>query len=101
MQDLMLNLASTIAALAFVLLLAWGLIRGWRRLQLGAGGLGAVNDPEALRFVRALPVGPRERVVLVDHAGERWMLGVAAGSVNLLARWPQSHNNDTVPSDHP
>ena len=86
MQDLMLNIASTIVALAFVLLLAWALIRGWRRLQTFGGG--SMEQGEALRFVRALPVGSRERVVLLDHAGERWMLGVTAGGISLLARWP-------------
>lgn len=84
----MLNLVSTVAALAFVLLLAWVLIRGWRHLQT-LGGRGVADDGEALRFVRALPVGSRERVVLLDHAGERWMLGVTAGGISLLARWPQ------------
>jgi len=87
MQDLMLNLASTVAALAFVLLLAWVLIRGWRRLQT-FGGRSPMDTSEALRFVRALPVGSRERVVLLDHAGERWMLGVTAGGISLLARLP-------------
>lgn len=98
MQALMLNLASTVAALAFVLLLAWGLIRGWRHLQWGGAMRRGAEDPEALRFVRALPVGARERVVLVDHAGERWMLGVASGSVSLLARWPLPEPRDTLPS---
>lgn len=87
MQDLMLNLASTVAALAFVLLLAWVLIRGWRRLQT-LGGRSPMDNTEALRFVRAMPVGSRERVVLLDHAGERWMLGVTAGGISLLARLP-------------
>lgn len=87
MQDLMLNLFSTVAALAFVLLLAWVLIRGWRRLQTLGGP--RTDGGEALRFVRALPVGSRERVVLLDHAGERWMLGVTPGGISLLARWPR------------
>ncbi|RTL36322.1 MAG: flagellar biosynthetic protein FliO [Burkholderiales bacterium] len=87
MQELLLNLASTIAALAFVLALAWGLLRAWRRWSSGLGR-GAAVDADALRFVRALPVGARERVVLLDHAGERWMLGVTAGGITLLARWP-------------
>lgn len=89
MQDLMLNIASTVGALAFVLLLAWALIRGWRRLQ-NLGGRGGSDGAEALRFVRALPVGAHERVVLMDHAGERWMLGVTAGGISLLARWPHA-----------
>ena len=96
MQDLMLNLASTVAALAFVLLLAWVLIRGWRRLQ-AFSGRSPVDDGEALRFVRALPVGARERVVLLDHAGERWMLGVTAGGINLLARWPHDETKPERP----
>ncbi|RZJ02707.1 MAG: flagellar biosynthetic protein FliO [Rubrivivax sp.] len=97
MQDLMLNLAGTVAALAFVLLLAWVLIRGWRRLQ-DLGGRNTADTGEALRFVRALPVGTRERVVLMDHAGERWMLGVTAGGINLLARWPHA---DVKPDPEP
>jgi flagellar protein FliO/FliZ len=24
----------------------------------------------------------------MDHRGERWMLGVTAGGISLLARWP-------------
>lgn len=87
MQDLLLNLASTVAALAFVLALAWALLRAWRRLQ-GLGGRSPGADAEVLRFVRALPVGSRERVVLLEHAGERWMLGVTPGGISLLARWP-------------
>jgi flagellar protein FliO/FliZ len=86
MQELLLNMASTLVALAFVLALAWALLRGWRRLQSAGGGV--VADVDTLHFVRALPLGARERVVLLDHAGERWMLGVTAGGITLLARWP-------------
>jgi flagellar protein FliO/FliZ len=50
-----------------------------------------------LHFVRALPVGTRERVVLLDHAGERWMLGVTAGGISLLARWPQPGTASNLP----
>lgn len=92
MQELLLNIASTVVALAFVLALAWALLRGWRRWQTGLGS-GAAIDADALRFVRALPVGARERVVLLDHAGERWMLGVTAGGITLLARWPHPESS--------
>jgi flagellar protein FliO/FliZ len=100
MQELMLNLFSTVVALAFVLLLAWVLIRGWRRLQT-FGGRPMADTTEALRFVRALPVGSRERVVLLDHAGERWMLGVTAGGINLLARYPIPGAVGNTPGDAP
>lgn len=78
-----------LAALAFVCVLAYavlGLLRGRPGGSRGkANGSGA---DDALRFVRALPLGARERVVLVEHRGERWMLGVTPGGINVLARWP-------------
>ena len=49
------------------------------------GASGAADD--ALRFVRALPVGAKERVVVVEHRGERWMLGVTAGGISTIAHW--------------
>lgn len=86
MQDLWFTLLRTVLALALVLGLAWALLRAWRAIQ--QPGARPAQDAQTLRFVRALPVGARERVVLIEHAGERWMLGVSAGSVNVLARWP-------------
>jgi flagellar protein FliO/FliZ len=40
--------------------------------------------------VRALPVGTKERVVLVEHRGERWLLGVTAGGISTIAHWSAS-----------
>jgi flagellar protein FliO/FliZ len=34
-----------------------------------------------------LPVGAKERVVIVEHRGERWMLGVTSGGISTLAHW--------------
>jgi flagellar protein FliO/FliZ len=50
-----------------------------------------------LRFVRALPVGPRERVVVVQYRGEEWVLGVTAGGISLLGRAPAT--DAQVPRD--
>lgn len=79
-----------VIALAGVLALAWATLRLLRGRFAGGGPAtrGSAGADEALRFVRALPVGPKERVVLMDHRGERWMLGVTAGGISLLARWP-------------
>ena len=87
MESFALSFASMLLALAVVLALAWVLLRVLRarmqpRLATRAGG------DDALRFVRALPVGPKERVVIVEHRGERWMLGVTAGGISTLAHWP-------------
>ena len=87
MPPFLLSLLSTVAALAVVLGLAYLLLRLLRGRWSGAGGVGGM-DANQLRFLRALPVGPKERVVLMAHQGERWMLGVTAGGISLLARWP-------------
>ena len=81
------SLASMLLALGFVLALAWVLLRLLRGRLLARAGSGAGGAQEALQFVRALPVGPKERVVLVDYRGERWMLGVTGGGISVLARF--------------
>jgi flagellar protein FliO/FliZ len=74
-------------ALVVVLALAWGsirLLKAWQDRQAAMPGL--AGPP--LRFVRALPLGQRERVVLMEAEGERLLLGVTPGGISLLARWP-------------
>jgi len=87
MESFALSFASMLLALAIVIALAWVVLRLMRvRLQPRAGSAGAGD--ESLRFLRALPVGPKERVVIVEHRGERWMLGVTAGGISTIAHWP-------------
>jgi flagellar protein FliO/FliZ len=87
MESFLLSFASMLIALAVVLAIAWLLLRLLRsRMQPRPTGQGAADD--ALRFVRALPVGSKERVVIVEHGGVRWMLGVAAGGISTIASWP-------------
>jgi flagellar protein FliO/FliZ len=77
-------------ALAFVLGLAWAfiwLMRKWQDHQTGAIGDGANDRP--IRFLRSLPLGQRERVTMISAHGEVMLLGVSAGAITLLARWPE------------
>jgi flagellar protein FliO/FliZ len=90
MIDLVLTGAALIAATVFVLVLAWVCLRLLRRFQRGAGA------GEAMGYVRAIPVGPRERVTLIRFRGEILMLGVAAGGVSLLARYPDDAGTDDL-----
>ncbi len=84
MESFALSFASMLIALALVLALAWFVLRFARsRLQRP----GAPGDDDALRFVRALQLGPKERVVVVEHRGERWLLGVSAGGISTIAHW--------------
>jgi flagellar protein FliO/FliZ len=88
MESFSRELTSTLLALAFVAALAWVAIALLKRLQQGRLR-GASGRPQAeLRFVRALPVGSKERVVVVQYRGEEWLLGVTAGGISLLARNP-------------
>lgn len=90
MESFALSVLSMLLALAFVLVLAWFALKFMqRRLQPGVGASSA-GAADALRFVRTLPVGAKERVVIVEHRGERWMLGVTAGGISTIAHWPQA-----------
>ncbi|MET0352130.1 MAG: flagellar biosynthetic protein FliO [Rhizobacter sp.] len=91
------QLLSTLLALAFVGLLAWVSIAMLKRLQQGRLLPGARADAGELRFVRALPVGAKERIVVMHYRGEEWVLGVTSGGISLLSREPQaSASSDAV-----
>lgn len=81
------GLLGTIIALAVVLGLAWVSLRALRRWQdRGLGGSNGVAERQ-IRFVRALPVGQRERLVLIEAEGELMLVGVTSGSISLLRNW--------------
>lgn len=87
------SLLAIILALALVLGLAWAVIWLLRRLQdrqMGGGGTDGEDAGRTLRFVRALPIGPRERLVLVEVGGEQLLVGVGGGLVTLVAHWDQA-----------
>ena len=86
MESFALSFASMLLALAVVLALAWLALRVLRT-RMAPRSLAGAGDREALRFVRSISVGTRERVVIVEHRGERWMLGVTAGGISTIAHW--------------
>lgn len=86
MESFALSFASMLLALAVVLVLAWLALRFLKGRMEGRGITGGSSE-DALRFVRALPVGTKERVVIVEHRGERWMLGVTQGGISTIAHW--------------
>jgi flagellar protein FliO/FliZ len=86
MESFALSFASMLLALGVVIAIAFVVLRLLRdRLQPRAA---AAGGDALLRFIRALPVGAKERVVIVEHRGERWMLGVTAGGISTIAHWP-------------
>ena len=100
MEAFALSFASMLLALAVVIGLAWVALRLLRdRLQPRVKPGTAAASDDALRFVRALPVGAKERVVIVEHRGARWMLGVSAGGVSTIAHWPAAASAAGSPFD--
>lgn len=80
--------------LGLALVIAAIVATGWVLRRIGpsqsAGGL--------LRVVGGVMVGPRERLVVVE-VGEQWLvLGVAAGSVNLLQALPRGAGATAQPA---
>jgi flagellar protein FliO/FliZ len=90
MESFALSFASMLLALALVLGLAWVVLRLLRARLQGPRAPKTAAGHDTLRFVRALPVGTRERIVIVEHRGARWMLGVTAGGISTIAHWPQA-----------
>ena len=86
------SLLVTMLALAFVLALAWLFLRLLKR----ATTLRAVDGRVPPQVVQAVPLGGRERLVVVRDGGHEYVLGVTAASVNLIDKRPVA---PTAPPD--
>lgn len=78
------SLLVTMLALAFVLALAWLFLRLLKR----ATTLRAVDGRGPPQVVQAVPLGGRERLVVVRDGGHEYVLGVTAASVSLIDKRP-------------
>lgn len=84
------SLLSILIAIAVVSALAFGFVYLLRALQNRSVGMGeARGSGPAMRFVRALPLGQSERLMLVEVGEEVLLLGVAANAITLLKSWPR------------
>lgn len=85
MNDFWPSLASTCAALALVLGLAWMALRTWHHLARRQGQRGPSSDRP--RIVQGLPLGPRERVVVLEYRGNTYLLGLTAAGLCVIDAW--------------
>ncbi|MHB0887408.1 flagellar biosynthetic protein FliO [Acidithiobacillus sp.] len=85
------------SALVAVLLVFLGLIWVLRRLQPGLGG----GQRGALRVVASLPLGARERLLLIQMGEQQLLLGVTPAGITLLhtleAALPEAQVSPPVP----
>ena len=77
---MLMDLFTVLVAMALVLGLAFFSIRFLKKVQTGT------PSGVEIRFVRALPLGSRERATVVIWRDEVLLLGVTAGGVTVLDR---------------
>jgi len=80
--------------LALALVLGTIAVMAWGLRRLSPGQVGTAGD---LRVVAAVAVGTKERVVLVDVADTRLVLGVTQGQVSKLMEMPRPETAEALP----
>jgi flagellar protein FliO/FliZ len=80
-SDLLRYGASFFFVIALLLALLWAL----KRLQ---GGALMARKHQQLQIIEALSLGPRQKLVLIQVADQRLLLGVTAGQIQTLATLP-------------
>jgi len=90
------QLASLVGGLALILALIYGL--SWFVKRFSQGGF--MHNP-TLKIISALPLGTRERLMLVDVGGKQLLLGVTATQINTLHVFdePVVTDTKTVPAN--
>lgn len=78
------NLMSLVFGLIAILVLIFGL--AWLVKRMGQGGLLGHNQ---MKIVAAMPLGTRERLLVVDVAGQQLLLGLTATQINTLHVFPE------------
>lgn len=82
MNNYPLSLLFTLLALVLVLVLAWFAIRLLAKLGGGKMGNGRI------RLTHTLPLGAREKIVLVECDDQAYLLGVTATGISLIDQKP-------------
>lgn len=73
------QLANLLGGLTLIIVLIYGL--SWFVKRFAQGGF--MHNP-SMKIVSALPLGTRERLILVDVGGKQLLLGVTASQINTL-----------------
>ena len=98
MNNFISELVVVFFALVAVSLLAWVVLRAMKSMYSGKFKNGKVE------ILSSVPIGTRERILIIRHRGNEYVLGVTAGGVSLLDKYPAEDDaakNDAVrPSPH-
>ena len=77
-----LDLAATIGSLLFVLVLIFGLAWMMKKMRLP----GMVGNSGSLKVIKQMPIGPKERIMVIQVGEEQLVIGVTASNINLLSK---------------
>jgi flagellar protein FliO/FliZ len=64
-------------------------------------GLAQSSSAAGLRVVAQLPLGPRDRIVVIEVADRRWLLGVSASGIRRLGTLPAGADAGAQPPTAP
>ena len=76
-------------ALAVVLALAWLLLKGLAAL----GQRSSASSP--MRIKATMPLGSRERLIVLEYSGNEYLVGVASGGISLIDKLPAAKKTPT------
>jgi flagellar protein FliO/FliZ len=68
---------------------------------LRRAGLARPASRSGLRVVDQLPLGPRERLLIVEVGDRRWLLGLSPAGIQRLGTLPPGTGVDSPPEDAP
>lgn len=75
------DIATTLGSLLFVIAIIIGLAWLLKRMRVPAFG-----QQKGLSIVRQLPLGTKERLMIVQAGEEQFLIGVTSQSVNLISK---------------
>ncbi len=73
-------------ALIVVSILAWLVLRAMKSMYSGKFRAGKVE------IISSVPIGTRERILIIRHRSHEYVLGVTAGGISLLDKYPAEEN---------
>jgi flagellar protein FliO/FliZ len=85
MENYLQELLFMLLALIFVVALAWFLLKGLKHFHATHGASG-----NRMRLTLSLPLGTRERMVVVTYREHEYLVGITPGGMHLIDKLPQS-----------
>ncbi|MCG7929008.1 MAG: flagellar biosynthetic protein FliO [Candidatus Thiodiazotropha weberae] len=95
MENYAQELLFTLMALILVVALAWLFLKALKGFHVKQSGSNRIN------LLLTLPVGSRERVVVVAYRQHEYLVGITAGGMTLLDKMLIDEQNGSVNRDSP